>query len=188
MKKITKYSIVLLSFVGIWQLSSGTYIYAKAILAQYLLENAWEKTLAGNEKVKPWSWADTWPVARLYFKKYDVDHIVLEGSTGSSLAFAPGHMEGTALPGETGVSVIGGHRDTHFAFLQYVAINDEFSVENIDGQSSHYKITNIEIVDSRNSAIYNHFENHQIVLVTCYPFDALQAGGPLRYVVTAEQI
>ena len=25
----------------------------------------------------------------------------------------------------------------------------------------------------------------RLTLVTCYPFDALRAGGPLRYVVTA---
>ena len=28
----------------------------------------------------------------------------------------------------------------------------------------------------------------QLVLVTCYPFDALRAGGPLRYVVFADPV
>lgn len=26
------------------------------------------------------------------------------------------------------------------------------------------------------------------MLVTCYPFDAVVAGGPLRYVVTAKEV
>jgi sortase (surface protein transpeptidase) len=26
----------------------------------------------------------------------------------------------------------------------------------------------------------------RLTLVTCYPFDAIEPGGPLRYVVTAE--
>ena len=28
----------------------------------------------------------------------------------------------------------------------------------------------------------------RLTLITCYPFDALRAGGPLRYVVTAKAI
>ncbi|CAG0984458.1 partial sortase A, partial [Rhodocyclaceae bacterium] len=28
----------------------------------------------------------------------------------------------------------------------------------------------------------------RLTLITCYPFDALRAGGPLRYVVTAHAI
>ena len=36
---------------------------------------------------------------------------------------------------------------------------------------------------------YNTEQSGQtLVLVTCYPFDAVIAGGPLRYVVTAKEV
>src|SRR5205823_4776424 len=37
----------------------GIWIYAKAQLAQFLLERAWARTLHGERDVKPWNWADT---------------------------------------------------------------------------------------------------------------------------------
>ena len=41
------------------------WIHAKALLAQVLLERAFAASLATGGAVKPWSWADTWPVARI---------------------------------------------------------------------------------------------------------------------------
>src|SRR5207248_2826247 len=70
----------------------GAYIYAKAGLAQVLLRRAWERTLAGERDVKPWPWADTWPVARLTIPKAGTDSIVLAGASGRTLAFGPGHL------------------------------------------------------------------------------------------------
>ena len=57
--------VVTLVLLGLWQIGSGAWIYVKAQLAQVLLQRAWAGTLAGQRDVKPWPWADTWPVARL---------------------------------------------------------------------------------------------------------------------------
>jgi sortase A len=43
----------------------------------------------------------------------------------------------------------------------------------------------MEVVDSRYQEIVIEPGLERISLVTCFPFDQLQAGGPLRYVVTA---
>ena len=51
--------------IGLWQIGEGSWIHAKARLAQVLLRRAWSKTLAGHMQVKPSPWADTWPVGRL---------------------------------------------------------------------------------------------------------------------------
>ena len=107
----------LLLVLGAWQLSDGLYIQAKAWLAQELIERAWTRTLAGEQRAKPWPWADTWPVARLVVPRLGVERYVLEGAYGASLAFGPGHASFTPKPGEAGNSMIGGHRDTHLAFL-----------------------------------------------------------------------
>jgi sortase A len=114
---------------GIWLLGHGLWIYAKAELAQHLLQRAWARTLAGERAVKPWPWADTWPVARIRLPAHGIDLIVLDGVSGRTLAFGPGHMPGTPLPGRAGVTVIAGHRDTHFRFLRDVQAGDEILVE-----------------------------------------------------------
>ena len=44
------------------------------------------------------------------------------------------------------------------------------------------------IVDSRITRINPTIGNDQLVLVTCYPFDAIEAGGPMRLVVLARSM
>ena len=55
----------MLGAIACWQLGDAGFLWAKAELGQILLARAWERTLAGEEKARPWGWADTWPVARL---------------------------------------------------------------------------------------------------------------------------
>ena len=111
------------------------WIHAKAILAQMLLEHSWQARLNGAEEgaAKPWPWAGTTPVARLQVPRLEVDQMVLAGASGRSLAFGPGHLTGTALPGERGNSVITGHRDTHFNFIGELRTGDTFRVQRPDG-------------------------------------------------------
>ena len=72
--------VLTLVLLGLWQTGSGAWIYVKARLAQVLLQRAWADTLAGQRDVKPWPWADTWPVARLVVPSLGIDQIVLEGA------------------------------------------------------------------------------------------------------------
>jgi len=53
---------------------------------------------ASEREVKPWSWADTWPVARIEVKRLHASAIVLAGSSGQALAFGPGHVELAPMP------------------------------------------------------------------------------------------
>jgi len=177
---------VCISLLGVVCLANGAYIQAKAVLAQYLLQSAWEQTLQGGAKVMPWSWADTWPLARLSVPGHASDLIVLEGATGRTLAFAPGHLQGTPAPGDKGFSVISAHRDTHFSFLQYLRVGDSMRLQTRYGKELEYRVTAAQIVDSRDALIADDDGVRGIMLVTCYPFDSLRAGGPLRYIVYAE--
>ena len=173
--------LVVLGFAGV---GKGLWIYAKAIVAQYLLESAWAETMSSERRiVKPWPWADTWPVARLSMERLQVDMIVLNGDNGSALAFGPGHTTMSTTPGQRGVSIISGHRDTHFNFLKDVQTGDEIVVQVPDGTEVRYRVDQAEVVDSRNSKIINIDDGSWLTLVTCWPFDAIRAGGPLRYVV-----
>lgn len=172
--------------IGLWQIGEGSWIYAKARLAQVLLQRAWSRTLSGETDVKPWPWADTWPVARMTVPGKHIDLIVLNGAYGRTLAFGPGYAESSAFPGSSGTTILTGHRDTHFRLLRGLTRHDEIVIESAGGKSRRYLIQDTQIVDSRKTSIRLEPGGNRLILVTCYPFDAIGAGGPLRYVVTAE--
>jgi sortase A len=150
------------------------------------LQRAWARTLRGEPASKPWPWADTWPVARLRLPAHGVDLIVLDGVSGRTLAFGPGHLPGTPLPGRAGVAVIAGHRDTHFRFLRDVQAGDEIVVEAPGSRRARFRVRERAVVDARTAVLAGADDARELVLITCYPFDALRPGGPLRYVVLAE--
>ena len=174
--------------LGFWQLGQGAYIPAKAWVAQEMMHRAWRRAQDGDSEVPPWPWADTWPVARLSAKGGDIELIILEGGSGRTLAFAPGHLSVSALPGEQGNSIIAGHRDTHFQFLQFMKRGESIMVEMADGKNHHYQVTDIDVVDSRRGSILIDTDSPMLSLVTCYQFGEIEAGGPMRYVVTAKMI
>ena len=164
----------------------GAWIYAKARLAQVLLHRAWARTLAGGKEVKPWPWADTWPVARLSIPSARADFIVLAGASGRTLAFGPGHLDGSAAPGARGNCVLSAHRDTQFACLRRLSKGDVVAVETRDRRRVRYRVTGARVVDRASTGLLDPTGAATLTLVTCYPFDAVIPGGPLRYVVRAE--
>lgn len=169
----------------LWQLGQGGYLHAKAVLAQQLIKQAWQETLQNPQHNKPWPWADTWPVGRLQIPAHDIDLYVLAGDSGRTLAFAPGHRFGSAIPGQTGTTLISAHRDTHFSFLKKLVAGDKILFQGVDGQWQHYQVSH-SAVEHESSAVANANASNILVLVTCYPFDAIVPGGPLRFVVFAE--
>jgi sortase A len=174
-----------LALAGLWLAGSGLYIHAKAALAQVLLSRAFAAEIASGAVVKPWSWADTWPVARIDAPRLGASAIVLAGGSGQALAFGPGHLERTPEAGEPGVAVYAAHRDTHFAFLGRVAPGDAIVVTRRDGAVSRFHVTHAEVVRWDASGIDPDAPGRRLALVTCWPIDSA-LPGPLRYVVYAE--
>ena len=170
---------------GVTQMARGAYIHSKANLAQVLIRRAWSKASKKGGAPKPWPWADTTPVARLGAPAQRVELVVLEGASGRTLAFGPGHVTGTAMPGEHGNVVIGGHRDTHFRFLENLRRGDLLLLEDRDRELVDYAVTNVAVVDRARADLLGDFGDDRLTLITCYPFDAIRPGGPERYVVTA---
>ena len=178
---------VLLALTGLVLLGQGTYIHAKALLAQVLLDRAFSESIAIHHPVKPWSWADTWPVARIEVKRLNASAIVLAGSSGQALAFGPGHVELTPDAGERGVAVYSAHRDTHFRFLRNVVVGDEIDVTRSDGRMFRYRADATAVVRYDQSGIDPLTDGYELVLTTCWPFDAL-TQGPERYILHATMI
>ena len=171
-----------LSFFG-----HSIWIFAKAQLAQILLERAFNQSILTGEPVKAWSWADTYPTARIKIGRIGAEAIVLQGSSGEAMAFGPALVNETARPGERGTSVMAAHRDTHFAFLKDVKIGDLIEVKRDDGLSFTYRAMNMRVVDWNHSGIDAHAAGFHLVLATCYPFNAI-THGPQRYVVEADLV
>lgn len=178
--------VVALVLIGLWQTGNGAWIYMKAHLAQVLLQRAWAGTLVGQQEMKPWPWADTWPIARLVVPSLAIDQIVLEGAYGRTLVFGPGHVESTGpLEGSDSI-ILTGHRDTHFRFLEKLQAGETILLQARTGVWHRFVVRDRQIVDSRTATISTQEDKRQLILVTCYPFTAIVSGGPLRYMVNAE--
>jgi sortase A len=116
----------------------------------------------------------------------NIDLIVLNGAYGRSLAFGPAYAEASAFPGTAGATILTGHRDTHFRFLRDLQMGQVLTVETASRKLYRYRIRERRIVSSSDATIALDATWPRLVLITCYPFDSLLTGGPLRYVVTAD--
>jgi len=170
--------------VGLALCGQGLWIPAKAALAQVLLERAFARSVATGQPVKPWPWADTWPVARITFPRLHRSVIVLDGASGQALAFGPGHVAGTPDAGDRGVAVYAAHRDTHFALLGQLGPGDEIAVQRIDGRQARFSVAGAQVVRWDASGLDPHAPGRALALATCWPLDA-KVHGPLRYLVWA---
>lgn len=173
---------------GAWQLASAGWIHAKAHLAQHLIASSWSQARDGGVTRRPWPWADMRPIARLTVASRGVDLFVLDNASPRALAFGPAHVSGTAAPGVPGNTVIIAHRDTHFSFLRHVALDDEIDVESARGATARYRVREVAIVEKGETRVMDEADSPQLTLITCFPFDAVQPGTALRYVVIAERI
>jgi sortase A len=156
------------------------WIPLKAQAAQFLLEDAWRRTLEGEPMARPWPWADTRPVAMLAMPRLGLRQIVLEGASGRNLAFGPAAL----TPVAASDVLLSGHRDTHFRFLQDLRAGDRLTLQTAGGTRA-YRVAFTEVIDSRTRELVVEAGARRLTLLTCYPFDSPAAGGPLRYVVTA---
>lgn len=168
--------------VGLALCGQGLWIPAKAALAQVLLERAFARSVATGQPVKPWPWADTWPVAKISFPRLRRTVIVLDGASGQALAFGPGHLPGTPDAGDQGTTVYAAHRDTHFALLGQVKPGDEIRVDRIDGRHVRFRMAAAQVVRWDASGVDPHAPGRALALATCWPLDA-KTHGPLRYIV-----
>ncbi|TDR20582.1 class GN sortase [Marinicella litoralis] len=184
-KMWVKIIIATLLSVGSWQVGSSVYLLAKAQLAHYFIADAWQATLQEGQVHKPWDWADTHPVAKMSFPDLQQSAYVLEGANGRNMAFGPARTLTSGMPGDSLSTVISAHNDSHFSFLGQVKLNDVIQIETLKGQFN-YQVTDLRVIDSSQQQI-NINPQDELILTTCYPFNALQTGGKMRYQVTASR-
>ena len=167
---------------------NAAYLYAKATLGQFLLDRAWSRTVHGERDAKPWAWADTTPLARLEFARERRSYIVLSGASGRTMAWGPGHVDGTAMPGAAGNCVISAHRDTHFSVLRSARVGDVVRVVTPDGRRIPYRVCRVLVTNDHDSRLLAPSNERLLTLITCWPFDAIRPGGHERFVVIARAV
>jgi len=165
--------------------SRSLWISGKSIVAQHLLESAWQLSQHGDVRKKPWPWADVTTVARLDVPSINASLVVLSDASGEAMAFGPGLVAGNPDNAARETIAVGGHRDTHLAFMEHLEIGSLLFLESSNGTSYPYVLKDKKIVDSRTHTISIATQQAGLVLITCYPFSASQTGGPLRLVATA---
>jgi sortase A len=125
-------------------------------------------------------------VAALSIPRIDVSAVVLHGSDAETLRRAPGHVEHSALPGETGNVVIAGHRDTFFWPLRNITAGDDIFLDTPRGRL-HYRVAWTRVVRPTDVRVLAPTATPTLTLITCYPFWTVGAA-PDRFVVRATAV
>ena len=125
------------------------------------------------------------PLAQLGVPRLGLLRTVLAGASGSSLAFGPGHVDGTAAPNATGNCALAGHRDGSFAFLNDLRVGDLLILRTHAG-AVRYEVQDLLVADMRDVDLLQPTEDPRLTLITCYPFHGL-SRSELRYVVVLQR-
>lgn len=189
---------------------NASWLPTKAWLSQALISYSWQQSMAqqsqltqnhleksyrqGNKDkitntsvaVKPWPWADTFPIAELSFKRLNEDIVVLNGGDPTTLAFSVGAIAPFNQTNSAKPFVVAGHRDSHFAFLEDILMKDVISMTDQHGQSQLYQVEAIDIVDASSGQLPVLANDSSLILITCYPFNAIGNDTNERYVITAK--
>jgi sortase A len=167
--------------------------YARAALRQDTLKRGWAErpTLPVAETAGPElgrraasAIAEGQPVARIRIPRLGLDAVVLEGISDATLAQAPGHYPGMALPGAGGHVVLAAHRDSFFKDLGELEDGDAVTLTRTDGHEVAYRVSRSYIVHKTNRTVIVPVDHEVLTLITCYPFQYV-GHAPYRYIVEA---
>ncbi len=129
-----------------------------------------------------WSDARGTPIARVIIPRLGLDEVVVEGVGEDELRAGPGHMIGSALPGDSGTSVISAHRDRHFHALRGIAVGDTVVTESERGIVS-WAVSRVRVVSADHSAL-DARATPTLMLTTCWPIRYV-GPAPDRLIVEA---
>ncbi len=186
MKKAIIYISVTCILIGSAMVAHSGYFYTRGILAQFLLDQAWEKSKKEMKFIMPWGRSDTFPVAKLKIKSIGLSKVVMNNADKESLALGPAHIPLTARPGEHGNIAIAGHRDSFFRNLGLLNRGEVIELESM-GTVQYFIVTGIHITGPEDTRWVENTLDDTITLITCYPFKYV-GPAPQRYVVRGKRI
>jgi len=190
LNKVLSWTITACLILASCYLIQAFYIHAKASMGQWLIEQAWEKSLQTRASEYPWPWADTYPVGKLSVPSLSEQQYILHGSSGEALAFGPGMSVFNDVVGSSELTLIQAHRDTHFSFLVNLKVGDKIQLDKI-GKKVDYQVVEIQVVDTPELQIDEGSSRSLLILTTCHPYSEAASGvdsSTHRFVVVAERV
>ena len=125
------------------------------------------------------------PIARLIIPTLGLDEVVVEGVGDDELNAGPGHLPGSALPGDRGNAVVSAHRDRHFSSLGDLRIGDTVYTET-ESQRTRWVVTKRRVVGAGRPALFSSDEP-LLTLTTCWPIRYF-GSAPDRLLVEASPV
>jgi len=125
-------------------------------------------------------------VGLLEIPRLGVSAVVAEGTDEGTLRHAVGHIENTALPGQSGNVGIAGHRDTFFRPLRNIR-RDDIILLTTPWAQYRYRVTSTRVVAPEAVEVLAPTAHDTLTLVTCYPFYFV-GSAPDRFIVRAERM
>jgi sortase A len=147
-----------------------------------------QRSVAGARLVTtsaPWSAARGTPIARVIISRLGLDEVVVEGVSDDELRAGPGHMIGSALPGDSGTSVISAHRDRQFHTLARATVGDTIITDSERGTVT-WLVSRIRVVKADDPALFR-TAAPTLLLTTCWPIRYL-GPAPDRLIVEARPV
>jgi LPXTG-site transpeptidase (sortase) family protein len=153
-----------------WQMYAGQ----KKLAVEWQQQNARPANILDN---------DSDALTRLTIARIKLDAVIVEGASNKSLKLGPGHMADSALPGNSGNSVIVAHRDTFFRHLDELRQGDDIELRR-QGEVYRFEVTGRRIVEPTDLSALRQSSSAQLTLITCYPTHYV-GPAPKRLVVVA---
>ncbi|WP_287154417.1 sortase [Candidatus Solincola tengchongensis] len=156
---------------------AGVFVYIhytdrRAAAAQKELFRIWEQRPPAPER-EPVAVGDG--IARLLVSRLGLDAIVveLEGLEDTeNLKRGPGHIPGTAYPGQVGNCVISGHRTTYgapFRHIEQLRPGDEIVLETAEARYT-YLVYEQRVVLPTDLTVLEQGEEREVTLTACHPW------------------
>lgn len=165
----------LLLFSGVTLLGCVGLQYGTMLLEQRRLEAAWRQQQSGPSGLRDAE------LTRISIPRIQLSAVMVEGTDLLSLMLGPGHLTGSAEPGDPGNTVISAHRDTFFRGLMNLNPGDNIVLEK-NGRRYTYAVEGFRIVRPSDTSVAAPTTDSRLTLITCDP--AYHIGpAPQRLVV-----
>lgn len=115
--------------------------------------------------------------------------VVRDDIDADALEKSPGWVPDSSLPGNSGMSIIFGHRNRkHLKLIEPIEVGDTISFRFVsDNRLVSYEVTDVQIFEKTSDWTLPVTDEDVLVLVTCYPFE-YTGNAPGKFQVICRRI
>ena len=174
------YVLCLIVIIGLVILARPTWYLLQRNYVGHCAKKTWDQELRASGVSREVGQ----PVAWLKISDANLDTLVLGGATKSNLSRFPSMEASFSDPGALGLTVILGHRDSHFKNLDRLKEGGDVKVQDLSGRWIQYSVSKTQVVDKND--VGGLLEGKEgLLLMTCYPL-VYVGEAPQRYLVWAK--